>query len=569
MREGTFFESSKAIVCDFLNNVIAVDDNLIFEVKPENVAEEDFDIPEDSDSGLGYRDTKKNDKQAAPVAHPLNYQDLSLAFTDYGINCCAFKPDINKFGTIEVAAERIQKSTKRADITILDWSMDDQFGKKSGSLAKLSIEKILQADIAMHGRLRLIVVYTGETDPEEITRNIFKEVETLDNSSILSGQQINFSGRNLQLCQINVIGKNYEAIALRDEVVALFTELTIGLLSNATLSAIGELRDKTHHILHAFNKHLDPAYVSHVLGLLSSPKVREYADEVAFDYAAELISEEFKSIIQIAPKIKSNLRKERIKEWLDHINTAKEPDFFEIIVGHKSGKVDSGKVKSFLDATTSKQIKKLLQDEPVIILDEEYPNNFFEDNRIQVNLKNGREDSHDNLSIIECKRRDSFSISIHPYEPNIKLGSIIKGFDDSYYICLQPLCDSVRLSGDSSFLFLKVDKSKNGGKFSHVIQDSEGSAVRLLTRYSSINIQKFTLKYNAQSRTIRAVKNGNNKHIIEYKKEDGTYGDLIWVGELKSNIAQSISNNVAASISRIGLDTNEWLRLSAVAKIER
>jgi hypothetical protein len=35
-----------------------------------------------------------------------------------------------------------------------------------------------------------------------------------------------------------------DAAQLVDKVITLFTKLTIGLLSNATLSAIGELREK-------------------------------------------------------------------------------------------------------------------------------------------------------------------------------------------------------------------------------------------------------------------------------------------------------------------------------------
>lgn len=55
----------------------------------------------------------------------------------------------------------------------------------------------------------------------------------------------------------------------------------------------------------------------------------------------------------------------------------------------------------------------------------------------------------------------------HPYHwddlsaililPNIKLGSIKINHNNQYFTYLQPLCDSVRLSIDTSFLLLEAD----------------------------------------------------------------------------------------------------------------
>ncbi|MEH5049002.1 response regulator receiver domain [Klebsiella pneumoniae] len=586
MRTGLFFETSQSIVKSFLSNVIAIDDKLFFGNAISNKEEvasaankdpfafgEEENGSSEEDSGLGVANISLasstiRDRLEKEV-HNLDYQDLSLAFAEYGINCSGFIPDVHRFKTIEDAAENITLSAKRVDATILDWRMDENFGAEIGSLAKASILKILQHDKSQHGRLRLIVIYTAEPNIAEITGNIAQTLQSVDFSVLTNENNINFDNADLEFCQITVIEKKTTAKELREEVVSLFTELTIGLLPNATLSTLSELRDKTHHILHTFSRDLDPAYLSHVIGLLSSPKVRENAEEVALDYAAELIAEELKSMIQISHPLKLSLEKNRIIDWLSHINIENDDDFFEIVVGDESGKVGSSRMKKLIEATENEQIDAILQSEPKIISKGQDSLSFFERNRIQVNLKNGTIDSHEKLSIIECKRRDGLSLTNLAYAPNIKLGSIIKDKKGKYYICLQPLCDSVRLSSDASFLFLAVKEVKEPtGKFTHVIQSKTGENIRLMARCSTQCIRKFDLKRNKTTRTVKASNQaGSNEYIIQCKKESGGIEELFWVGELKNNVAQAISNQVAASISRIGLDTNEWLRLSSSISI--
>lgn len=586
VRTGLFFETSQSIVKSFLSNVIAIDDKLFFGNAISNKEEvasaankdpfafgEEESGSSEGDSGLGVANISLasstiRDRLGKEV-HNLDYQDLSLAFAEYGINCSGFIPDVHRFKTIEDAAENITLSAKRVDATILDWRMDENFGAEIGSLAKASILKILQHDKSQHGRLRLIVIYTAEPNIAEITGNIAQALQSVDFSVLTNKNNINFDNADLEFCQITVIEKKTTAKELREEVVSLFTELTIGLLPNATLSTLSELRDKTHHILHTFSRDLDPAYLSHVIGLLSSPKVRENAEEVALDYAAELIAEELKSMIQISHPLKLSLEKNRIIDWLSHINMENDDDFFEIVVGDESGKVGSSRMKELIEATENEQIDAILQSEPKIISKGQDSLSFFERNRIQVNLKNGTIDSHEKLSIIECKRRDGLSLTNLAYAPNIKLGSIIKDKKGKYYVCLQPLCDSVRLSSDASFLFLAVKEVKEPtGKFTHVIQSKTGENIRLMARCSTQCIRKFDLKRNKTTRTVKASNQaGSNEYIIQCKKESGGIEELFWVGELKNNVAQAISNQVAASISRIGLDTNEWLRLSSSISI--
>lgn len=578
MSNGAFFESSQEIVKKFLNNVVAVDDKLFFGKQvetPSTAAEDDFDITEDDSSGIGAVDTPAiahAKTTSNKLDHELDYQDLNLAFAKNGINCSAFIPRHTGVNPIEDAATQIMHSVQRADITILDWSMDHDFGATPGTLAKTSIKKILEQDQSQQGRLRLIAIYTAESDRLGIANQIRSFLTHQGGSGIQAtgdGCKITFSNSNLEFCKIVVIEKKVSAEDLQKEVIELFTELTIGLLPNATLSALGELRDKTHHILHTFNKDLDSAYLSHVLGLLSSPKVREKADEVALDYAIELISEEFKSITQINPPLKSSLKIERIKDWLAHVNVNNDDDFFQISIDRGTAVgTNTNRITKLMEAKSEDDINSILTSEPAILKVKDLKK--FEKKRIDFTLKTGRQDSHEKLSIIECKRRDVRSISNSEYLPSIKLGSIVKDFSGKYYICLQPLCDSVRLSSPTNFLFLEVTQVDNTKNFTHVIHSLDSEKIKLKIDSKAAHIRSFILKNDNASGTAK-VNLLKGDYVIELhstntesaKNEENSHTQLLWIGELKSHVAQAISHNLAANISRVGLDTNEWLRLSS------
>lgn len=570
MENTNFFESSKLIVQNFLNNVITVDDQLSFgpsEVKVEAIESfDDFDLAA-NDSGLGV--VAAPAVQTAPQLHPLDYQELSISFSNKGINCCAYRPDINRDRNLDTAAERIMQSSKNTDITILDWQMDDKFVNENGisqvdgSLAISSIRKILSHDKLQHGRLRLIIIYTGVPDLNSISDKIHQVLLSDGYKASSIDNDIKFDNEELKFCHIQVIKKQEDADELTEQAIDLFTKLTIGLLSNATLSAISALRNKTHHILHTFNKNLDPAYFSHILGLMSSPKARENAHEIAFDYAAELISEEIKSIIQINNPIKHCLEKARIDSWIDYIHD-EETDFFKIKVGDNPAvDISPVRVKKLLNATTTPQIKDILLEEPAIIPAQLKPQDIYETHRIEFKVKGWGDDCHEQLSIIECKRRDGLSLNNEPYEPNVKLGSIIKDVNENYYVCLQPLCDSVRLKSPTGFIFLKAEVvSAAKGKFTHVIRTKQGEKIKLIIRPKATNIFKFILTPDLSTKTVKSIQIENN-YLIEYQNANNEIEDLTWLGELKNNVAQAIANNLASNISRVGLDTNEWLRLSS------
>jgi hypothetical protein len=544
--EKSFIDYSKEIAERFLQTVVAVDDSLSF----SDDTDTDIEIVEpDEDSGLGTG--LDNPAVISPQKHSLNYQALSLAFANKGIICSGLMPTVDQQNSINM----IFQSSKNADITILDWQMDGR--NQHGTLATSAIKKLAANDIAEGGRLRVIAIYTGAA-PATIAEALHDSLRT-DFEAQIDNTTIKLSKASLEHWQIIVINKNSKnEEQLTSNLIESFTELTAGLLSNAALATITDIREKTHNFLHKFNNKLDPAYLSHVLGLISSPDMREHAHEVAFDYAVELMSEELKSGIQISPRIKNSLTSEILLSWPGYVNKEQEDNFFNITVGDlEPVEFGTTRLREFIAATTEEELTATLLKAPTLGKPKRITDRF-EKLAIKLMIRGEDDIAHSELSAIECLRRDCQSVGSHI--PVLKLGTILRCLDtEEYLICVQPVCDSVRISDITNFMFLAVDDVDSNKSFSHVLRVNESKFTNLCVNPVASYIRNFKFEPDGSCRVIKA----DNHNKTYYFHDFPSYGDsrtFKWLGELKQGVAQAISNTLGAKISRVGYDSFEWLR---------
>lgn len=547
----TFFDESRLIAEKFIQTVVAVDDNISFGERPNSINHSDLyvQVPDD-ESGLGTSSvgTHELSLDAPDLNSNLNYQELSACFANKSILCSALKVYEGDGGEQQTINATFNIS-KKADITILDWQMESE-QSNYGNIAKGAIKKLLQYDVDGNGRLRLILIYTSESINTVL--GALNGQLTEFQPKIEHEKEIQFSCENLSLCKVVVINKQTTIESLVDRSIEEFTHMTCGLLSNATLSAITEIRDKTHHHLFKFNKKLDSAYISHVLGLISLPAMRESAHDVAFDYAVDLISEELKSDLQTSKYLKDSLTSQTLRKWPVYKNPQNEI-IHSITVGESEPVVlENERMQRILSVITDDDLKNILDEKP------EFPktkkkNRFdlFQDSYIQFKrVGEDNRNEHLQLSAIECLRRDPLSVSSE-FEPVLKQGTIIRK-DDTYFVCIQPICDSVRLTCATSFLFLKSEKLDDTN-FSHVIRHSEGYKC---LRFKSTSRFVSLIEFTPTNKMVRATKQ-ENINVFQSTNED-VYE---WCGELKQAIYQELVNAVSASIARVGFDSFEWLRL--------
>jgi hypothetical protein len=576
----SFKENSKKIAQHFLQSVVAVDDSIIFEQRP---AIDEYELEEPDATDLGELEAKNDDGAVkAPLEHGLYYQDLSHEFASKGIICGGFSPK----GDINSSLEAVVNTSKNADITILDWQME--IAGHDGKFATDTTLKISEIDIAEGGRTRLICIYTAE-NAKKVADTLVTSLHSLE--SKLEENTITFGLPELTHWKIEVVNKaDKQEIDLCDFLIESFAQLTTGLLSNAVVSSIAAIRDNTHNFLHKFNSTLDSAYISHILGLISSPKMREQAHDVAFDYAVDLISEELKSTLQINEKVKKSLSKDIISRWPDFV--AKEEDDAVFIMNLSGGETlsfNKAGMKQLLAATDiqdtlnnigmeagvkkveplPKTIRKLANEtdhtkiEPIlnqsgaIKVTEKKPNpaRRFEHEVIQLSIHEPSEDPLLDLCSIENTRRCQNTF-LHK-APSLKQGTVIKDNNGVYFLCIQPLCDSVRLNNSTSFTFIKIDEVTSlRAKFSHVLKKADQTHLKLLISCKATTVRTFDFEPDVVDKVVLSTKETN-----QYFFKDVTDNiKFEWYGEFKQSITQAIVNNLAAQISRVGNDSFEWLR---------
>ncbi|MEL7581191.1 response regulator receiver domain [Pseudoalteromonas sp. D15MCD-2] len=542
-----FKDNSKKIAQHFLQSVVAVDDNIRFEPRPA-VDKDELKVP--NDTGLGELDVKNDDKAVKPLDHGLYYQDLSHEFARKGIICGGVSP---KQGDLDSSIDAVVNTSKNSDITILDWQME--VAEADGKFATDVIKKISELDQSEGGRTRLICIYTAK-DTKAVADTLNNSLKSL--KPTLKDCTITFSTLNLTHWKIEVVDKgDIQEIALCNYLVNSFTNLTTGLLSNAALASIAAIRDNTHHLLHKFNSGLDTAYLSHVLGLISSPDMREQANEVAFDYAVDLISEELKSELQISQIVKDSLSKEVLETWPKHMSPKQKSLRFKIKMGQEKVEFNNETMKQLLSATKEEDLINVLENNLKLKGDGDKSTlDFFNKALIQLTF-----DNYDTVPLLdfcslESTRRNLLTLNDHI--PVLKQGTLIKEkTNDEYYLCIQPLCDTVRLKkGYQNFTFLKTSISNSD--FTHVMRKLDGH-LKLKIAPSAKNIK-----------TIHFLVNDDKKAVLSAINETGTPEFFSgsnekpvlfeWCGEFKFTISQAVVNGLAAQLARVGLDSFEWLR---------
>lgn len=146
----------------------------------------------------------------------------------------------------------------------------------------------------------------------------------------------------------------------------------------------------------------------------------------------------------------------------------------------------------------------------------------------------------------------------------LSLGTIVHnpGKDSQYFLCIQPVCDTVRLKGDTAFLFVKLTKTDpQDGRVSHVVVNDNGEVLELFYQAKSFQCYVATFSpENRGSKRVMAELQEDNHSNHSYVFTDTANKAYIWLGQLKTAHAQRAVERLASDLSRVGLAESEWLR---------
>ncbi len=524
-------EHCRQIVRRFLLTAVVVDDELSAPTGPlvhGNLA------PPDQHSSS--RPTTA-DPQDHP-SRPLNVEPITWSFARQGMVCGVVAPQQGQ-GDVEALA----KAVARADILILDWRLS----RESGANALPLLERILQTD--QPGRLRLIAFYTGEPDQQDIRTRI---AACLDGLDLPHGEVRTTDDRNpieFGACRIVVYGKpgspadgsntvvNEQELA--DRLIADIAEMAQGLLPGLVLTALTAVRENVYRVLNRFGRELDPAFLAH-RALLRQPSDSE-------QHMVEQIASELHGIMDDTISKRRPAGIEAIKHWL----TDRFAD--DQVVFDQNHKATVPEVREMLTHG--------LEEKPPACLRTKKGKKKWD--LISHGLAGGDGDVRELDRLFASTM--SFRQVLDPTSRQLSMGTVVRriGNDDRMLLCVTPRCDSIRLTQDSSFLFVPLSEPKS--RTLQVVVPVGADQLRRMT--ISANPSEWLMKYftpDPVEQCVLANRDGPEREFIFQESGDGECGDgkYRWVGELKPEFAQSIAQTIAERMSRLPLNQSEWLRRS-------
>jgi hypothetical protein len=565
---------SKEIARNFLQTVVVVDDLAYFEkceeelpselITPEHPSfrsgrrEEGFGVDEnDVIVSTTTGDTLAKDnvagelKSTDPIdeAHELNAKGLIDSFAAVGILCAVIRPEEYEVKTL---GDKVYPLAKRSDVLVFDWVLEKD--DLTGIQVKKMISRIMQESSEGDNRLRLIVIYTGQTTLHDIVEQLERDLsdegrrhfDKKDDFTLTWGPvriSVYAKGHVKGVQAISELAaRKVEVEDLPEKLIEEFSDMTMGLVSNVALQSLAGLRDNTHRILSKFHRGMDAPFLAH-RAMLEQP-------DDSINLLVYLVGAEMTAILE-AHEVGKTADKDIIRMWLRFRNS-KEKCLAENFSVEDTEEFLSNLQLLLQDGFSAKalmgELKNLLGDEP---------------HKADLTAKLCTEE--DNPQLLEYKFAvlTTLKSTYSHKEPVLSLGTILKEVADSheagaqrYWICIQPLCDSVRIRSKRAFPFLKL--TKNDSQFDLVVPESEDSyvKVRICYRPHESKLIEFTAD---DTRSVRGVLE-NNKFIFTDKGQK----KYEWVAELKFEHAQRIVNKYANEQSRVGLDESEWLRRSAL-----
>jgi hypothetical protein len=549
----SFDEITKNLAESFLQTVVVVDDEAYLrpsDVSRPLVAEGGPQTEQLVEPGPRGQpdivvDNPPDDARPASTSHQLDAKVLIDSFALKGLVCAVLTP-----GKGEDLALNTLNAAQRADVVVLDWQLSNDDGVKAISI----IKRLIEEDTKRGGRLRFVIVYTGEGNLEtKCVTPVANALQFLNRSAKRADVLENELTRVVFIkkgsgAEEPVVGEIDEK-QLPDRVVQEFAEMTRGILANTVMESMSSVRNETHRVLARFHNRLDGAYLTH--------RILSVTPDDAEPFLVDLIGDEFRALLETHKVGHDGCGIQSLEYFirsLEHngvtfqIKAGSEPASAELKIVPATEVIESLQ-KGIETAANLWQNKNSLYKKIYPLLSPADPS---------AGLK-----CHYDFCRLSALRREAYGFphEATSWRPRLELGTVVVTDADEYFVCLQPVCDSVRLVPEQSHPFIFSGCERKDSKFDLVVLDKNGSNVCLRFNEQPFKTRLFNLK-PTDGGEVRAKTVSANQHVFEATSNEGAL-NLTWIGDLRAPFAMRLAHRVATELSRIGLDEFEWLRKHA------
>ena len=514
----------------------------------------------DTSSKEKEKDDDSNGPAEATEREEVSFHDVQNSFAKKRIICSLYQP--KKSASFSETSE-IYKLCSVADVVVVDWDLHGDFGKRATDLVGVLVEQSIQN---IPHQLRLILIYTMDTNLGSVASDIFDALgDRLGEDSIIvqdgseglilttDNARVVILGKrpNISLPQYSdffVLEKNLAERTIRE-----FSALASGLLQGIVLRGLAKIHENNRRVLTRFNKDLDIAFLAHRALLLP---------EEAFGQIIPLLTDELHAVLDDtlgnSPLGKKLAVKAIVEDWCD-----------------KNWKTNSNATLKIGDGINGQDFVK-----DAFCNGADLENNYVAQNGKIPSLVNNKQNGQPRWNENKCDQLAEYLLGDGQVDrcheklgslmsqrirydnapKSLHLGVIVRELTDKkrYLLCLQPVCDSVRLESKSrTFVFTTMNQAEDGKRLTDCVVDIHGYVVGLDYKPTVLSI--FVANFPARGDVVSASKNDAAQFIFKDDNENG----YEWIAELKTAHAQRAAEQFGHELSRVGLTESEWLRIRA------
>jgi hypothetical protein len=490
------------------------------------------------------------------IRHALNTEELVDAAMGLGLICAVIKPPKGRSFKAQIGS-----AAQRADIVCVDWELYSD----SGNSATNIITEIVRLDEKRNGRLRLIAIYTGDTNNNQILEKVFdafpqsfrtKYQLKRDAVRIESNHGLRivclFKAHGVQLADARK-DRQVKESDLPERLQTEFSLLAGGLLSNLALATIASIRDLTHHVLAKMEESMDAPYFHHRALLPMVGDAEEYGVEVVLSDLKSAVDKQgvaqrYAGPETIAARVREMAKGAgNLRLWYETNGALTD---FAISVDDA--------IKLITDGNRSTHAKIAGGQKPSLRIFAREMSSLF-----TTDLYAARTAMRQFAALTGVREHPgSYLYKSGAKRPELGLGSIVKNSKGAYCLCLQASCDSVRLKKKAAFLFVPlqitddrpdhvVPALRKGGKIDFIGLSAPGTA------YAELLSVRFDPDVKTQ--TVLARKLSRRRGLFFKSSNGETYR---WVADLKQRRALRTAQKLGQTMGRLGFDEFEPFRQS-------
>lgn len=542
MLDTTFMKESQEVARRFLRTVLIVDDRGFGRTDTSATAVEG---PRSLDEAFGDEvdgETPSTmDVQPTPSkngAHDLDGPAVIRAFGRQKL-LATLVPVPEASVDEEIVADLADK----ADVLVIDWRIPPA---EDGAYALSVMQKVLRNGDA---QLRLVVIYSGNERPHEILRRIREELKLEGDED---SDELGLTSGSVRVVVLTKHGLGREATAARlvrqvkeedlpDRIVEEFTHLTAGILRNVALESFAVLREQSYGVLAAFPRELDAAFITH--------RIQCAPPRAADGFAVDLVADEIVTLLH-STAVADRASEDSVKAWLAHYFKG----HWETCIREASGK--AGEIRAEMTASeVQRLVEQGIKNWAHSVhgkTSRPWKDGFHKSATEEIAKACGLPQP----STIDKRFSIVSTLAIRHSETSggcvLTQGTIVES-KGTYYLCLQPRCDSVRIPGDHPTSFVFVEAERRSSEFNLVTQDAR-EFVTLKLVPGAKKVRLFDFSGNGAGNVSASLRDGEPVFAAAGGRE------FRWIAQLKRGQAQRFANQFAANLARVGIDQFEWLR---------